>query len=258
MSGSASLEALLADAIVSDYPESENMQRPSAALAATSALAILGAAFLLGLSVRSNSDQANQNLLTRQALVSRVYAADKRVSVLEQKALQAQRDLQAAEEAKLNGTSLGEQAQNRLERLRRAEGFTPVSGQGIEVLVDNAPLEVGADKVNQPGTVLDQDLQMVVNGLWQSGATAIAINDRRLTSFSAIRAAGEAILVNYRPLVPPYRVKAIAPDANSMGGRFRDSQGGLLLEELEVKYGVVWELNFVGTISLPAASNESN
>ena len=42
--------------------------------------------------------------------------------------------------------------------------------------------------------------------LWQSGAEAIAINGQRLTSFSAIRAAGDAILVDNRPLVPPYTV----------------------------------------------------
>lgn len=255
----SSLEALLADAMVSDYREGDTNYRPSNLLATISALSILGAAFLLGTSIRSNDEQADQNLLTRQALVARVQAADRRVSLLESQAIQAQRDLQAAEEAKLTGTSLGEQAQNRLARLRRAEGYTSVTGEGIAVLVDDAVTDVSVDStILQPGKVLDQDLQMVVNGLWQAGATAIAINDRRLTSTSAIRAAGDAILVNYRPLVPPYEVRAISSDGNALIGRFRDSQGGLLLEELELNYGVLWELNFLGEITLPAASNESN
>ena len=38
--------------------------------------------------------------------------------------------------------------------------------------------------------VLDVDLQGVVNGLWASGAEAIAVNGQRLTGLTTIRAAG--------------------------------------------------------------------
>jgi uncharacterized protein YlxW (UPF0749 family) len=98
---------------------------------------------------------------------------------------------------------------------------------------------------------------MIVNGLWQAGATDIAINGRRLTPTSAIRAAGEAILVNYRPMSPPYVVSAIGSDADQLAGRFRENPAGLLLEELETQYGVIWELQTVGDITLPAASSTS-
>ena len=50
-----------------------------------------------------------------------------------------------------------------------------------------------------------------MNGLWSVGAEAIAVNGQRLTAQSAIRSAAGAILVNYRPLKPPYRVEAIGP-----------------------------------------------
>ena len=59
------------------------------------------------------------------------------------------------------------------------------------------------------GRVLDRDLQIVVNGLWAAGAEAISINGQRLTALSAIRSAGEAILVDFRPLSPPYVVSAV-------------------------------------------------
>jgi uncharacterized protein YlxW (UPF0749 family) len=110
--------------------------------------------------------------------------------------------------------------------------------------------------VNEPGKIVDRDLQIVVNGLWQAGATDIAINGRRLTPTSAIRSAGEAILVNYRPLIPPYVVSAIGPDANQIIGRFREGTAGLLLEELEATYGVFWELQTVGEVTLPAAASD--
>lgn len=98
---------------------------------------------------------------------------------------------------------------------------------------------------------------MIVNGLWQAGATDIAINGRRLTPTSAIRAAGEAILVNYRPMSPPYVVTAIGQDADQLAGRFRENPAGLLLEELETKYGVIWELQTAGNVTLPAANTTS-
>ena len=59
------------------------------------------------------------------------------------------------------------------------------------------------DRASDTGRVLDRDLQVMVNALWAAGAEAIAINGQRLTARSAIRYAGEAILLDFRPLVPP-------------------------------------------------------
>lgn len=259
MSSNPSLDALLADALVSDYeriPARETRPRLVLVLAGLSGVVL---AFILGLAVLATSENANQNQLTRQALITRVQQADARVSKLEQQALLAQRDYQAASQAQLSGTSLGQQAQERLARLQLAAGYTPITGSGIEIVVDDAKLDPAAPNgANAPGKVMDRDLQLIVNGLWQSGATAISINDRRLTSSSAIRAAGEAILVNYRPLVPPYRIKAVGKDGGALAGRFRDSSAGLLLEELQSRYGVIWELQTSGDTTIPAATTDNN
>ncbi len=185
-------------------------------------------------------------------------AADRRVQALEASVVTAQNDLISAESAILAGTSLGEQAQQRLERLRIATGQTQVSGSGITVTIDDAPSDSDTTTESESGKVLDADLQIVINGLWQSGATHIAINERRLTPTTAIRSAGRAILVNYRPLTPPYVITAISPDANQMAGTFRESSAGLLLEELEASYGVFWELHTVGEVTLPAAASDAN
>jgi uncharacterized protein YlxW (UPF0749 family) len=40
----------------------------------------------------------------------------------------------------------------------------------------------------------------------------MAVNGQRLVATSPIRAAGETITVNFRPLVPPYRVEVIGAD----------------------------------------------
>jgi uncharacterized protein YlxW (UPF0749 family) len=259
----ASLDALLADALTSDYEGTDKKQyrhrskRNSIQILIVAASATL-VTIVLGMAIAQTRSQASENSATRDALVERVQAADRRVQALEVSVVTAQNDLISAESATLAGTSLGEQAQQRLERLRIATGQTQVSGSGITVTIDDAPSDSDITTGNESGKVLDVDLQLVVNGLWQSGATHIAINERRLTPTTAIRSAGRAILVNYRPLIPPYVVTAISPDANKMAGMFRESSAGLLLEELEASYGVFWELNTVGEVTLPAAASDAN
>ena len=258
----ASLDALLADALASDYEGTDKKKfrirskRSSIQLLIVAASATL-VTIVLGMAIAQTRSQASENSATRDALVQRVQAADRRVQALEASVVTAQNDLISAESAILAGTSLGEQAQQRLERLRIATGQTQVSGSGITVTIDDAPSDSDTTTDSESGKVLDADLQIVVNGLWQSGATHIAINERRLTPTTAIRSAGRAILVNYRPLIPPYVVTAISPDANKMAGMFRESSAGLLLEELEASYGVFWELNTVGEVTLPAAASDA-
>jgi len=80
----------------------------------------------------------------------------------------------------------------------------------------------GKRAATNPGQVLDRDLQDVVNELWHDGVEAIAINGQRLATTSTIRAAGGAILVDFRPITSPYQVAAIGPD--DLDKRFGDSR----------------------------------
>ena len=52
-------------------------------------------------------------------------------------------------------------------------------------------------------------MRSVVNELWSDGAEAIAVNGIRLTPTSAIRFAGDAVLVDFQPITSPYRIDAI-------------------------------------------------
>ena len=77
-----------------------------------------------------------------------------------------------------------------------------------------APIDPTTGRVSggDVSRVLDVDLQSVVNGLWAGGAEAVAVNGQRLTALTTIRAAGSAILVDFRPVTSPYEVSAIGPD----------------------------------------------
>lgn len=138
-------------------------------------------------------------------------------------------------------------------------GDTEVHGPGVKLVVDDAkeadeggggPRESAG--FSDTGRVRDRDMQRVVNGLWQSGAEAIAINDQRLTALSAIRAAGDAILVDNKPLVPPYTVHAVG-DGQRLSTRFQNSRDGQYLHALQENFGVRTSISVQEDVRLPAA-----
>ncbi|MFE2600513.1 DUF881 domain-containing protein [Streptomyces sp. NPDC059396] len=145
------------------------------------------------------------------------------------------------------------------ERIALLAGATPVRGPGVKLVVDDAR-ESGSDGggprdsggFSDTGRVRDRDMQRVVNGLWESGAEAIAINGQRLTSLSAIRAAGDAVLVDNRPLVPPYTVLAVG-DGKKLSTAFQDSADGRYLHSLQQNFDIRTSISDQEEVRLPAA-----
>ncbi|MFJ2436249.1 DUF881 domain-containing protein [Streptomyces anulatus] len=138
-------------------------------------------------------------------------------------------------------------------------GATPVEGPGVKLIVDDAKdTDQGGGGPREStgfadtGRVRDRDMQRVVNGLWESGAEAIAINGQRLTALSAIRAAGDAILVDNRPLVPPYTVLAVG-DGKKLVTAFQDSADGQYLQALKESFDIRTSISDQAEVRLPAA-----
>ncbi len=148
---------------------------------------------------------------------------------------------------------------NELAKLELVAGTVAVTGPGLVVTMDDAPVkaEAVAPDVNprsatgpDEGKVTARDLQIVVNSLWDAGAEAISINGHRLTSRSAIRSAGAAILVDYRPLSRPYVITAIG-DPGSLGVEFADNSGGSYLQSLKNNYRVRSDVNSLSAVTVP-------
>ncbi|MET7983465.1 MULTISPECIES: DUF881 domain-containing protein [unclassified Streptomyces] len=140
-------------------------------------------------------------------------------------------------------------------------GATDVHGPGVRLVVNDAKeASTGGDGTNpretsgfsDTGRVRDRDMQRVVNGLWESGAEAVSVNGQRLTALSAIRAAGDAILVDNKPLVPPYTVLAVG-DGQRLSTRFQNSADGLYLHALQENYGIRTSISTEGDVRLSAA-----
>lgn len=169
----------------------------------------------------------------------------------------------AAQQAALSGdgsTALATQSRN----LALLTGELPVSGPGLQLTLEDAP-GTGQPGGNvdprslgeaEQGRVMDSDLQIVVNGLWAAGAEAIAINGQRLTTLSAIRSAGQAILVDFRPLVPPYVVDAVG-DPKTLQSGFGEDLAGEYVKALSNNFGVRAGMAAKTSMTLPGAGSLS-
>ncbi|MFE0193908.1 DUF881 domain-containing protein [Streptomyces sp. NPDC059008] len=161
--------------------------------------------------------------------------------------------------SRMQREALKEQGGGKAELLALLSGSTQVTGPGVKLVVDDAKgAESGgggpreSSGFSDTGRVRDRDMQRVVNGLWESGAEAISVNGQRLTSLSAIRAAGDAILVDNKPLVPPYTVLAVG-DGQRLSTAFQDSADGQYLHVLQENYGVRTRISAESEVTLPPA-----
>jgi uncharacterized protein YlxW (UPF0749 family) len=122
-------------------------------------------------------------------------------------------------------------------------GALSAAGPGVVVQVDNGP---GKD-----GLVADTDLQLLVNGLWYAGAEAVSVDGERIGSLTSIRAAGDAITVNFRSIRAPYEVVALGePDA--LLSRFGQSPTGQFWESRHRQAHVRFDVRASAEVAVPA------
>ena len=190
-------------------------------------------------------------LASRAALEERV--ADRSAEVAEQQQSVA---ALSAEIAELQTDALADSDPGLFERLSQAEllsGTVPVAGPGLVIELDDAAVDDLAE-VDPESRVQDIDLQIVVNGLWAAGAEAIAINGHRLTALSAIRGAGQAILVDLAPLLAPYRVEAVG-DVSQMQTAFARTTAAGHLTTLAGTYDIAVSTRAAEELVLPGAGS---
>jgi uncharacterized protein YlxW (UPF0749 family) len=103
--------------------------------------------------------------------------------------------------------------QRRIERLRDPAGLVPRQGEGVTVVLSDAPEDVinsSTGDVN-PLLVHQQDIQAVVNALWKGGATAVTIQGQRVVSTTGIKCEGNSVQLQGVPYPQPYVIQAVGP-----------------------------------------------
>lgn len=152
----------------------------------------------------------------------------------------------------LQSSALGEQYPALLEAALRdgaAAGTSAVTGPGLVITLNDAVPLLGES--DAAARVQDYDVQVVVNALWASGAQAVSVNGHRLTSTSAIRSAGEAILVDLVGLSHPYTIEAIG-DPDTLPAYFARSLGQEHIVVLGSRYGITSSVSQEDSLALRA------
>lgn len=248
------IEQLTSAAVASDYVDAGTGQpdrsRRQRVLVAAVALGLAGFVLAIGISARVLNDPVVND--QRSALIERIATADGRNETLIAEVDGARRELAQARQDNLQATLAGVQLARQIEELELVTGYAPVEGPGAAITLTDAPVKEGAEGTDIE-RVLDSDVQRAVNGLWSVGAEAIAVNGQRLTAQSAIRSAAGAILVNYRPLKPPYVVEAIGPP--DLAEEFAGTPDAQELADVSEQFGIGLATTSVDTIRLRAATS---
>ncbi|MGY0233720.1 DUF881 domain-containing protein [Longispora urticae] len=145
-----------------------------------------------------------------------------------------------------------------LRDLEAVTGLGRVRGDGIVVTVGDAesakdPVTGKPKAENSDGKIYDRDLQKIVNALWYAGAEAVTINNQRISGRTTIRAAGGAILVDFKPVDGPYRISAIGPSA--MRRTFDATPVAKQFRALAGKYGLVFGVKETDGMTFAAAGD---
>lgn len=208
------------------------------------------------LQVRNRAPAAAQ---ARDALTGEIEQRTAAADRLETDLQELRESVATAREDALGLTSTGSALAATLTDLEVVTGAGAVRGPAVVINLEDAE-DTDPDGGTDPrsgqdsteGRVTDRDLQTVVNEVWAAGAEAVAINGQRLTSLSAIRSAGQAILVDFRPLSPPYDLVAVG-NPDTMRSRIVDGFGGSYLQVLR-NYGIEYSIKTRDSVRLPAAA----
>jgi uncharacterized protein YlxW (UPF0749 family) len=204
------LEGIVRDALDPSYAEAaERRTRARAAGVPTvprwSSRRWVGAGLMVtagaiaGLAVSFQHTVIPQVGAARTALAGDAGARTAQVKALERTLAARQREITELQREQLQATASGRQLDQQASTLAAAAAQIAVRGAGVTVTVADAGT----------GVVTDRDLQAVVNALWAGGAQAVSVGGVRLGPQTAIRTAGQTILVDFRALRSPYVIDAI-------------------------------------------------
>jgi uncharacterized protein YlxW (UPF0749 family) len=147
----------------------------------------------------------------------------------------------------------------RLDGLEKAAGTRRLRGRGVTVTLTDAPPNATARIPGVPEpqpndlVIHQQDLQAVVNALWEGGAQGIRVMDQRLISTSAVRCVGNTLILQGRVYSPPYTVTAVG-DPVRLQQALADSRAIQNYMSYVNAYGLGWNVEQHKAVTLPGYS----
>ncbi|MBT3151761.1 DUF881 domain-containing protein [Streptomyces sp. CHD11] len=145
---------------------------------------------------------------------------------------------------------------DRLAALEGRAGTRKLKGEAITVTLNDAPPDATAKLPGYPEPQPDylvihqQDLQAVVNAMWQGGAEGIKVMDQRLISTSAVRCVGNTLILQGRVYSPPYKITAVG-DPEKLRKALTEAPAIQNYMVYVNVYGLGWKVEDEGTVTLP-------
>ncbi|MCO4700017.1 hypothetical protein LRR80_06122 [Streptomyces sp. RO-S4] len=147
----------------------------------------------------------------------------------------------------------------KLAELEERAGTQKLKGEAITVTLNDAPPDATAKLPGYPEPQPDylvihqQDLQAVVNAMWQGGAEGIQVMDQRLISTSAVRCVGNTLILQGRVYSPPYTITAVGEPEKLKKALAASPAIQNYMVYVNV-YGLGWKVEDEGTKTLPGYS----
>ena len=263
--GASLLDAVLAETLDPAYAQAAaaraagRPERPRWRGRALVALTMAIAGLLMAVTYDQAAAGAEGREQVREALIGDIDRESSVSDDLQDQLQDLSQEVTSTRDELLAASAVGQDALDDLDRAEQGSAAVRVTGPGLLVTLANADPKADEDPVGGAteddgrGRVRDGDLQLVVNALCSAGAEAVSINGQRLGPLTAIRFAGEAVLVDFKPVTNPYEVTAIG-DPDTLAGRFLASPEVNALAVISETYGLRFDYARKDELTLPAAS----
>lgn len=162
---------------------------------------------------------------------------------------QAEEYLEKVRTQASTASTVDTETKNEISKNNKLLGLTEVKGSGIIIKLDDNR-EVKADEVLDISSYLvhEQDLIHIINELFNAGADAISINNKRIVNTTSILCDGNILRINDEMVGVPIEIKAIGyPERLYYNMALR--QGGYLM--LMATDGVIVNVEKSDDITIP-------
>ena len=144
---------------------------------------------------------------------------------------------------------------DQVEALEGPAGLTKRTGPGVVVTLSDAPDEVIDEATGDKNLLVvhQQDIQAVVNAMWEGGADAVVLQGERMVSTTGIKCEGSSVVIQGVPFPQPYVIEAVGDVGDLTSALAEDDYLQIYREQADdPQIDVGWELDIEDELTAPA------
>jgi len=147
--------------------------------------------------------------------------------------------------------------QARIEELRSASGLTERTGEGVQIVLDDARATTAQSGNVDKSICHSTDLTDIINAAWRGGAQAIAVNGERVVGTTSVYCVGSTIMVNGTLMSPAFTVTVIGPQ-NELLSAYDDPNELKDIKQRRDVYGLGFRVTRASGLRVPAYAGALN